>query len=71
MPLGGKERIMKDQSIGFRSLLKKQKDGGRVACRNGNLCQWYMAKRAPIHSLACPYECEFYIPITANVVERK
>ena len=64
---------MKDQSIGFRSLLKKhkEKDCGRVACRNGNLCRWYMTKRAPIYSLACPYECEFYIPVTAKVVERK
>lgn len=62
---------MSDQSIGFRPLFKKQKDGGRVVCRNGNLCRWYITHRAPIHSLACPYECKFYIPVTAKVVEGK
>ena len=57
-----KEKEMKDSTEGFRNVIKRAIDGGRVSCRNGNLCRYYMSKGARIYSSQCPYNCIYYIP---------
>ena len=56
-----KEKEKKDSTEGFRNVTKRVTDGGRVPCRNGDLCRYYMSKGARIYSSECPYNCIYYI----------
>ena len=58
-----KGKKMKDNTEGFRSVTKRETDGGRVPCRNGDLCRYYMSKYARIYSSECPYNCIYYLPV--------
>lgn len=62
---------MKDKTVGFRTVSKREADGGRVPCRNGDLCRYYMSKGARIYSSECPYNCQYYFPVTESLSDTK
>lgn len=64
--------MKKDETIGYRDIIRMTKyHESRVPCKNAHLCRHYMNKGARIYSKFCPYGCEFYIPATAIIAERK